>query len=116
MNVNPTLSLKEKYGPKSQAWQEQQSPAIVRFWCDDDTCWGVPFHQITGTHYNAEHQSLLIDWSLGTIIVTGPKAWDFYDLFCNHRAMLLKADGKDILAVTMAINPGRDTDAPPARS
>jgi hypothetical protein len=43
----------------------------------------------------------IIDWSLGTIIVTGSKARDFYDLFCNHRATLLKADGKDILSVEL---------------
>jgi hypothetical protein len=28
------------------------------------------------THYTPEHQSLLIDWPLGTIIATGPKAGD----------------------------------------
>jgi hypothetical protein len=87
MNVNPTPSLKEQYGPKSQAWQEQQSPS----------------------HYDPEHQSLLMDWALGTIIVTGPKAWDFYDLFCSHRATLLRADGKDILGVTMALDSGGES-------
>jgi hypothetical protein len=49
---------------------------------------------------------LLIDWMLGTIVVTGPKAWDFCDQLCLHRATLLKADGKDILLVTIALNPG----------
>jgi len=47
--------------------------------------------------------------ALGTIVVTGPKAWDFYDRFCNHKATLLKADGKDILAVTMALNSGGES-------
>ena len=74
---------------------------------------GISVFQVSGTHYNPEHQSLLIDWSRGTIVVTGPKAWDFYDLFCNHRATLLKADGKDILAVTMALNAGRDVGVTP---
>jgi hypothetical protein len=50
MNANPALSLKEQYGPKSQAWVEQQFPPIVLFWCDDGACWGVPFHQVLGTH------------------------------------------------------------------
>jgi hypothetical protein len=108
MNVNPALSLKEQYGPKSQAWEEQQSPHIVRFWCDDGACWGIPFHQVLGTHYNPKHESLLIQFALGTIVVTGPKTWDFYDRFCSHRATLLKADGKDIVAVTMALNAGRE--------
>src|SRR5215469_4266192 len=98
MNVNPALSLREQYGPKSQAWQEEQSPHIVRFWCDDGACWGIPFHQVLGTHFNPKHESLLIQFALGTIVVTGPKAWDFYDQFCKHRATLLKADGKDVTA------------------
>jgi hypothetical protein len=66
MNINPALSLKEQYGPKSHAWQEQQSPHIVRFWCDDGACWGIPFHQVLGTHYNPKHESLLIQFALGT--------------------------------------------------
>ena len=41
--------------------------------------------------------------------MTGPKAWDFYDQFCKHRATLLKADGKDIVAVAMALNSGRES-------
>ena len=110
MNVNPALSLREQYGPKSQAWQEEQSPHIVRFWCDDGACWGIPFHQVLGTHYNPKIESLLIQFGLGTIVVTGPKAWDFYDRFCSHRATLLKADGKDIVAVTMALNARGDSD------
>jgi hypothetical protein len=110
MNINPALSLKEQYGPKSHAWQEQQSPHIVRFWCDDGACWGIPFHQVLGTHYNPKHESLLIQFALGTIVVTGPKTWDFYDQFCKNKATLLKADGKDIIAVTMALNTGRGTD------
>ena len=110
MNLNPALSLKEQYGPKSQAWQEQPSPHIVRFWCDDGACWGIPFHQVLGTHYNPKHESLLIQFALGTIVVTGPKAWDFYDRFCCHKATLLKADGIDILAVTMALNVHGDSE------
>jgi hypothetical protein len=65
---------------------------------------GVPFHQILATNYNPKHQSLLIQFALGTIVVTGPKAWNFYDRFCSHRATLLKADGKDIVAVSIALS------------
>src|SRR5262249_1784349 len=78
----------------------QQSPQIVRFWCDEGACWGIPFHQVLGTHYNPKYESLLIKFALGTIVVMGPKARDFYDRFPNHKATLLKADGKDILWVT----------------
>jgi len=104
MNVSPIFSLKEQYDLRSDAWQEQQWPPIVRFWCDDGTCWGIPFRQVTSTHYNPEHQSLLIDWPLGTVVVTGPKAWDFYNRFCSHQATLIEADGKDIVGITMALN------------
>jgi hypothetical protein len=68
---------------------------------------GIPFHQVLGTHYNPKHESLLIQFAIGTIVVTGPKAWDFYEQFWKNRATFLKADGKDILAVAMAINSRR---------
>jgi hypothetical protein len=103
MSVNPALSLKEQYGPRSQAWQEQQSPPIVRFWCDDGTCWAIPFFQIAFMHYHPDEQSLLIECSPGTIVVTGPKVLDFCDRFCSHKVGLVKADGKDILAIAMAL-------------
>jgi hypothetical protein len=104
----PLLEFNQQYGPKSQAWQEQQSPHIVRFWCDDGACWGIPFHQVLGTHYNPKHENLLIQFAIGTIVVTGPKTWDFYDRFCNNMATLLKADGKDILMVMMSLRQGED--------
>jgi hypothetical protein len=44
---------------------------------------------------------------LGTIVVTGPKALEFYEQFANHRATLIKADGKDILSVRMHLNARR---------
>ena len=34
----------------------------------------------------------------------GTKAWDFCDRFCNHRVALFKAEGKDILDVSIALN------------
>jgi hypothetical protein len=103
MNVNPSLSLKEQYGPKSEAWQEQQSPPIVRFWCEDGTCWTIPFFQVAFMHYHPDEETLLIECSPGTIVVTGPKAWEFCERFCSHRVASLKADGTDILTITMAL-------------
>jgi hypothetical protein len=96
-------SVDQQSAPKSEAWQEQQSPAIVRFWCSDGACWGIPFFQVVGTHYDPEQERLLIECSIGTVVVIGPKAWDFYDALCSQRATLVKADGKDILNVTMAL-------------
>jgi hypothetical protein len=100
-----TPSFRELYGPKrsSVPWEEQQVD-IVRFWTDLGDCWGFLFHHLTGTYYSARYQRLLIDWALGTIVVTGPKALEFYEQFANHRATLIKADGKDILSVRMHLN------------
>jgi hypothetical protein len=69
------------------------------------------FHYLTAIHYSARHERLLITWTLGTLVIAGPKVLEFYDDFCNHRATSLKSDGKDIVAVTMKLNVERDVDA-----
>jgi hypothetical protein len=43
--------------------------------------------------------------------IAGPKVLDFYNDFCSQRATPLKADGKDILSVTMILNSERDEEA-----
>jgi hypothetical protein len=101
-NAQPRVpSLKELYGPQRSSfpWEEQQAE-IVRFWTDSGDCWGFLFHHVSGILYSARER-LLIDWALGTIVVTGPKTLEFYEQFSNHRATLIKADGKDILSVKM---------------
>jgi hypothetical protein len=100
-----TPSFRELYGPKrsSVPWEEQHVD-IVRFWTDSGDCWGFLFHHLTGSYYSARYQRLFIDWAMGTIVVTGPKALEFYEQFANHRATLIKADGKDILSVRMHLN------------
>jgi hypothetical protein len=109
MNGNNAQSrvptLKDLYGPKQSSlpWEERQAE-IVRFWIDSGDCWGFLFHHVSGTYFSAKEQRLLIDWPLGTIVVTGPKTLEFYEQFSNHRATLLRADGKDILSVRMHIN------------
>jgi hypothetical protein len=74
------------------------------------SCWGFLFHHVSGTFYGAENQRLLIDWPVGTIMVTGPKTLEFYEQFSNHRATLIKADGKDILSVKMHLNSERQAE------
>jgi hypothetical protein len=96
-NPQPKVpSLKELYGAKQSSlpWEEQQAE-IVRFWTDSGDCWGFLFHHVSGTYYSAREERLLIDWALGTIVVTGPKTLEFYEQFSNHRATLLRADGKN---------------------
>jgi hypothetical protein len=57
-------------------------------------------------HYSAKHQRLLINWTLGTLIIGGPKVLEFYEDFCNHRTTSLKSDDKDILTVTLVLKRG----------
>jgi hypothetical protein len=56
----------------------------------------------------APKNNALIDWPVGTIVVAGPKALEFYEQFSNHRATLIKSDGKDILSVRMHLNSERN--------
>ena len=101
----PAPALKELYSKprRSNAWESEQAE-VVRFWTDDGDSWGFLFHYLTAIHYSAKHERLLITWTLGTLVIAGPKVLDFYYDFCNHRATSLKSDGKDILSVAMVLN------------
>lgn len=103
MNAKPASSFREQYGPKSSAWTEGHFPPIVRFWTDDGSCWGVPFHQVIAVNYSPRAQTLLIHCSVGSILVTGSQAEAFLERFCEHKIALVKADGKDILRVSILI-------------
>jgi hypothetical protein len=37
----------------------------------------------------------------------GPKAETFFERFCEHKVALVKADGKDIMRVALALREGR---------
>jgi hypothetical protein len=52
-------------------------------------------------------QALLIHWSLGSILVKGPKAEAFFERFCEQKVALVKADGKDVMRVTVALREGK---------
>ena len=106
-------ALKELYSKprRSKAWDSEEAEA-VRFWTDDGDSWGFLFHHLPAIHYSARHERLLITWTLGTVVIAGPKVLEFYEDFCSHRATSLKSDGKDILAVKMVLNAESDVDAP----
>jgi hypothetical protein len=40
----------------------------------------------------------LIHWSLGSILVRGPKSEAFFERFCEHKIALVKADEQNINA------------------
>ena len=110
---SPSPSLKELCSKprRSNAWEDQQAE-VVRFFTDDGDSWGFLFHRRAAIHYNARNERLLIDWDLGTLVIAGPKVLDFYDDFCSHRAASLKADGIDIISVTMVLSVECDADVP----
>jgi hypothetical protein len=60
---------------------------------------GVLFF-ITSKCGRFERDTLLLEWSIGTIRIRGPKAEVFFDKFSNHQATSISADGKDIESVT----------------
>ena len=60
----------------------------------------IPFLFVPGGSYRPDEESVSLEFGAGTVWITGSKAGEFCSLFCNHKATLLKADGKDILCVT----------------
>jgi hypothetical protein len=95
-------SLKEQFSGGSEAWKEQSDP-IFRFWAEGDW-WGFPFFSLSASRYFGERQTLCLYWPLGTIVITGPKALDFYAGFCAHRLTCLKPDGRDITGLKLIFN------------
>jgi hypothetical protein len=79
----PAPALKELYTKprRSNAWESEEAE-VVRFWTDDGEGWGFLFHYLTAIHYSARHERLFITWTLGTLVIAGPKVLEFYDDFC----------------------------------
>ena len=95
-------SLKEQFSGGSEAWKEQ-SDAIFRFSTQGDW-WGFPFFSLSASRYFGDRKMLCLYWSIGTVVITGPKVLDFYAGFCAHRATCLLADGKDITELKLLLN------------
>src|SRR6266403_2233183 len=102
MSDNSDNSFTDRYSSKraSQAWEEASAP-IVRFRTDDGACWGFVFHHLEYARF--ERETLLLEWSIGTIRIRGPKAEIFFDKFANHQATSIRPDGRDIESVTMRL-------------
>jgi len=64
-----------------QAHGESEQAEVVRFRTDDGESRGCPVHYLTVIHYSARLERLLITWSLGTLVIAGPKVLEFYDDF-----------------------------------
>ena len=87
---------------RSQAW-EPGSPEIVRFITDEGASYGFMWHALIFGAYVPEHESLFLQYGTGTIIITGPKAEEFWEDFAQRKTTSVKADGVDILSVTMSL-------------
>ena len=94
---------------RSQAW-EPGSPEIVRFITDEGASYGFLWHALIFGAYVPEHESLFLQYGTGTIIITGPKAEEFWEDFAQRKATSVKVDGVDILSVTMSLRKGKEED------
>jgi hypothetical protein len=93
-------SLKAQYDRKASACWEERGEPVFRVWVDGSRCYLLPFFSFLVGSFEEEHQTVTLEFGAGTVWITGPKAGEFCSSFCNHKATLLKADGKDILSVT----------------
>ena len=87
---------------RSQAW-EPGSPEIVRFITDEGASYGFLWHVLIFGAYVPEHETLFLQYGTGTIIIAGPKAEEFWEDFIQRKAASVKADGVDILSVTISL-------------
>ena len=87
---------------RSQAW-DLGCPEMVRFITDEGASYGFVWHALIFGAYVPEHESLFLQYGTGTIIITGPKAEEFWEDFTQRKATSVKADGVDILSVTMSL-------------
>jgi hypothetical protein len=87
---------------RSEAW-EPGSPEIVRFITDEGASYGFLWHVLIFGAYVPEHETLFLQYGTGTIIIAGPKAEEFWEEFAQRKATSVKADGVDILSVTMSL-------------
>jgi hypothetical protein len=90
----------------SKGWSVVENPPIFRAWTAGGDSYGFCFHDLNTVVYSAERERLFIDFSMGTLVVAGPRVLEFYDDFCAHWATNLKADGESITSVTMQLREG----------
>ena len=105
----PARSLKEQFSKGSEAWKDQSDP-IFRFSTEGDW-WGFPFFSLSASRYFGDKETLCLYWSLGSLVIIGPKVLDFYAAFCSHRATCLRADGKDITELKLILNGDSNAEA-----
>jgi hypothetical protein len=110
MNDNPRLreiygrepTFDEKYGPhqKSLAWEDRESPPVFQARVGNSKEFiAFMFSSLLSAHC-LDEQTVRLAWPAGTLVVRGPKAFEFFDAFCRHEATLLQQHGSDIVTVS----------------
>ena len=107
-------TLRETYGRRSSAWEDKIEP-VIRFQLDDEEegIVAFPFFSLLNARLLPKKEAVLLEFQAGNIVLQGPKVREFYEEFCRQRATAVKADGKDILSVTLVLpTPLQEPDPP----
>jgi hypothetical protein len=85
----------------NRSWELSREPQpLIRFNLDNGNTIGYPAWDFIGGCLE-EQNHLFLHWPLGTISITGEQAPRFFEEFSTGRASNIKADGKNILSVTL---------------
>ncbi|HTD16588.1 MAG TPA: hypothetical protein VK673_15500 [Chthoniobacterales bacterium] len=91
-----TLTLTEEADGTQAAWRPGGRDLVFRVWVED-RCYGLPWaHLLLGT---LEDRTVVLQFTMGRVIIRGPKAAEFYDEFCEDRATRVREDGRGIIEV-----------------
>jgi hypothetical protein len=76
---------------------------VSSFILDSGEVFGCPFFNLVRAEYSPGAQQLLLEWPPGIVVITGPKALEFYKDFARHHGTWIKADGTDIQSVILNV-------------
>jgi hypothetical protein len=96
--------MSDRYG-QATSWEER-TEAVISFVLDGGRVFGCPFFHLIRADYDPDSKELSLQWPPGIVVITGPKALEFYTAFAKQYATWLKADRKDIESVTLLVPPG----------
>jgi hypothetical protein len=87
--VKPWLDLHEPRDP------------IIRFRADNRTWYGVPVHDLKPTYNEVANLIEVKARPYGTLLITGPKAENLFELLCAHAVTAIRSDQVGILTVEL---------------
>jgi hypothetical protein len=84
-----------------QAWRTEINPPLIRFFDDDGHVWGFIFNHLNWSDYDARHGRLLLDWSIGTIVIKGASVEALYGELACDTVTDVRVDGQEITSITL---------------